>query len=148
MFQHKYKVNNKVMRKKPRVLIPSSYILSNPSIASSSTSSSTTTTSCISSSELVTTAGINYDNHDDDIINKKLDLLINIINSQQKLLENLIIKTNKSSKKMIDQSIQTDIPYYHIIQSGQESKERSPLNDNQRYPPIPQSPKSTLYFSD
>lgn len=79
-------------------------------------------------------------------INQKLDLLMNVMHSQQEILQKLILsnkkKENSENKKEIkieikknEKSVQTE-KFPHIIHSEQDSKQCSFL-----YPPIPQSTK-------
>eukprot|EP01084_Bolivina_argentea_P154848 269906_1 len=77
---------------------------------------------------------------DNNQINQKLDLLIHIINSQQKLLQTLIKKTNKKRKvKVKCKSTQTDTNHTipHIVPNDENTQsQQSPVTS---YPPIPQS---------
>mmetsp|Transcript_41056 Transcript_41056/g.66045 ORF Transcript_41056/g.66045 Transcript_41056/m.66045 type:complete len:377 (+) Transcript_41056:65-1195(+) len=144
----------------PRIQ-PSSTPSSTHSSSSPGTSQSSSSTATASNSPKRTSLPHAASTHDayecvklchhgnENEINHKLDLLINIINSQQKLLENLMMKANETQKqkkaskrkkerkvKCENKGVQTmEIPRY-VIQSESDSKQETPLRG--KYPPIPE----------
>eukprot|EP00483_Globobulimina_turgida_P011997 UN12019 len=139
-FNQKLKMNKK-KRKKPIPLKPFQDV-ENINMINLSSSSSSTSSNISSVHDHRNNMNNNLMTHNNAIenneINQKLDLLINIINSQQKLLEHLIAqnvkkkqKKPKKAKKKSRSTQTNNMP--HIIQSD-ASKQDSPA-----YPPIPQS---------
>ena len=114
------------------------------------------TPSCSSSatpSKMGSNLSMKYKQNSNEEIKEKLDLLMNIIASQQKVLINLVTKMSETEKekkaekekeskaKTVDQSTQTmaiKVVKPHIIHSDPASIQQSPFN-KLKFPPIPES---------